>query len=64
MVTIGFNPATYSVDEDVGSVNATVSVLCGTLARGVSVVLETSLRDGTATGGILFVAFMQVFMNT
>ena len=58
MVTFGLNPANYSVAEDAGSVNVTVSVLSGILARGVSVVLVTSLSDGTATGGILFVAFI------
>ena len=58
MVTFGLNPVNYSVAEDAGSVSVTVSLLSGTLARGVSVVLVTSLNDGTATGGILFVAFM------
>ena len=58
VVTIGFNPATYSVDEDAGSVSVTISVRSGTLARDVSVVMVTSFRDGTATGGVLFVAFM------
>ena len=53
VATIGFNPATYSVDEDAGSVSVTISVLSGSLARGVSVVMVTSLHDGTATGGIL-----------
>ena len=53
VATIGFNPATYIVAEGAGNVNITVSVLSGTLARGVSVVMATSLSDGTATGGIL-----------
>jgi len=53
VATIGFNPATYIVAEGAGNVNVTVSVLSGTLARGVSVVMATSLNDGTATGGIL-----------
>lgn len=57
MVTFGLNPANYSVSEGAGSVNVTLSLLSGTLARALSVVLETSLNDGTATGGILFVAF-------
>ena len=52
------NPATYSVAEDAGSVDVTLSLLSGTLTRGFSVVLETSFNDGTATGGIVFVAFM------
>ena len=57
MVTFGLNPANYSVAEGVGGVNVTLSLLSGTLARALSVVLETSLTNGTATGGILFVAF-------
>ena len=57
---LGMNPATYSVAEDAGSVDVTLSLLSGTLTRGFSVVLETSdsFNDGTATGGIVFVAFM------
>ena len=58
MVTFGLNPVNYSVAEDAGGVNVTLSLLSGTLARGLSVVLVTSLNDGTATGGIAFVAFM------
>ena len=58
VVTIGLNPASYSVAEDAGNISVTVSVLNGTLERGVSVILVTSVNDGTATGGILFVAFM------
>jgi len=57
VVTFGLNPANYSVSEGAGSVNVTLSLLSGTLARALSVVLETSLSNGTATGGILFVAF-------
>ena len=52
VATIGFNPATYIVAEG-DNVSITVSVLSGILARGVSVVMATSLSDGTATGGIL-----------
>jgi len=58
VVTFGLNPVNYSVAEDAGGVNVTLSLLSGTLARGLSVVVETSLNDGTATGGIVFVAFM------
>ena len=57
MVTIGFNPANYSVAEDAGSVNVTLSLLSGTLNRALSVVLVTSLNNDTATGGILCMAF-------
>ena len=58
MVTFGLDPANYSVAEDAGSVSVTVGLLSGTLARGVSVVLVTSLNDGTAIGRTLFVPFM------
>jgi len=58
VVTFGLNPVNYSVAEDAGGVNVTLSLLSGTLARELSVVLVTSLNDGTATGGIVFVAFM------
>ena len=58
MVTFGLNPVNYSVAEGAGSVNVTLSLLSGTLARGLSVVLVTSFNDGTATGRIVFVAFM------
>ena len=50
MVTIGFDPVTYSVLEDKGSVNVTVSILNGTLGRNVEVTLLIS--GGTATGKI------------
>ena len=51
VVTIGFNTVAYSVLEDAGSVNVTVSILNGTLARNVVVTMST-LSDGTATGKI------------
>ena len=50
MITIGFSLATYTVAESAGSVDVTVNVLNGTLARDVHVLLMTSLIDGTATG--------------
>ena len=50
VITIGFNPATYTVAESDGSVNVTVNILNGTLARNVHVLLMTALTDGTATG--------------
>jgi len=58
VVTIGLNPDSYSVAEDAGSVSVTVSALSGALERGVFVVLVTSVNDGTATGGNLFVCFI------
>ena len=50
VITLGFNPATYSPKESAGSVNVTVNILNGTLARDVHVLLMTALTDGTATG--------------
>ena len=50
MIIIGFDPVTYSVVEDAGSVNVTVSILNGTLARNVVVTLLVS--GGTATGKV------------
>ena len=47
-VLIGFNPTTYSVGEDVGSVTVAVSLLGGILARDVTVPLHT--MNGTAIG--------------
>ena len=52
MVTIGFDAVAYSVLEDAGSVNVTVSILNGTLARNVVVILSTEL-GGTATGKLI-----------
>ena len=49
VVTIGFNKLTYSVLEDAGSVNVTISILNGTLARNAVVTLSTE-SGGTATG--------------
>ena len=49
MVAIGFNTVAHSVLEDAGSVNVTVSVLNGTLAKNVVIIMST-LSDGTATG--------------
>ena len=49
VVTIGFDPANYSVCEDTGSVNITASILNGTVGRNVVVTLSTESGD-TATG--------------
>ena len=49
VVTIGFDLTTYSVHEDTGSVNITVSILNGTLGKNVVVTLSTE-SGGTATG--------------
>ena len=50
VITVGFNPATYTVAESAGSVNVTVNILNETLNRDVHVLLMTALTDGTATG--------------
>ena len=52
VVTIGFNTAAYTVLEDAGSINVTVSVLNGTLARNVVVTLSTESGDA-ATGNLM-----------
>ena len=49
VVTIGFNTVAYSVLEDTGTVNVTVSILNGTLARNVVVTLSTE-SGGTTIG--------------
>ena len=41
MITIGFNETAYSVSEDGGSVNITLSVQIGALDRDVSVTLSS-----------------------
>ena len=46
-VTIGFEPAAYTVNEDDGTVTLFVRVLDGELARPVTVGFNT--EDGTAT---------------
>ena len=51
VVTIGFNKLTYSVLEDTGSVNVTLSILNENLARNVAVMLSTEF-GGTATGKV------------
>ena len=50
VITVGFNPATYTVAESAGSVNVTVNILNETLNRDVHVLLMTALTNGTATG--------------
>ena len=50
VITIGYNPATYTVAESAGSVNVTANILNGTLDRDVCVFLMTALTNGTATG--------------
>ena len=50
MITVGFNPATYTVAENAGSVSVTANILNGTLARDVHVLLMTGPTNGTATG--------------
>ena len=48
VVRIGFNPTTYSVHEDQGSVSVAASLISGILARDVIVSLQT--LNGTAVG--------------
>ena len=52
VVTMGFNPATYSVCEGAGNISITVEVLNGTLGKSVVVTLLT-VAGGTAIGKFL-----------
>jgi len=47
-VTIGFNSTVYSVSEGTSSVNITVSILSGILARNAYLIVDN--RDGSAQG--------------
>ena len=53
VVTVGLNPATYSIREVAGNVSVTLSVLAGTLGRDVTVILttmnNTAMRECRAT---------------
>jgi len=46
VVTIGFNSTVYSVSEGTSSVNITVSILSGILARNADLIVDN--RDGSA----------------
>ena len=46
---IGFDPDTYTVDEDSGTIELTVKVLAGRLTRAVTLIYET--MDGGAIAG-------------
>ena len=48
---IGFSPFSYSVSEDAGSVELSVSVLSGEIEEGASVTLSVMTIDGTAVAG-------------
>ena len=63
VVTIGFNTVAYSVLEDAGSVNVTVSVLNGTLARNIEVTLST-VSDSTATGELVTLAINTHYLTS
>jgi hypothetical protein len=54
---IGFNPDQYTVDESVGSVNFTVTVLSGELAFDVMV--EFFTEDDSAEGKTLCFIIIQ-----
>ena len=58
VVTIGFNTVAYTLLEDAGSVNVTVSILNGTLARNVVVTMSTE-SGGTATGNVTSYSLMK-----
>ena len=52
-VTIGFQPVSYTVQEEDGFATVTVAVLQGTLARDVLVEFETT--TGTASKRYIFI---------
>ena len=47
---IGFNPDTYTVNEDVGTVNLIVEVLQGQPGPRTAVSVDYQLLDATAVG--------------
>ena len=49
-VEIGFNPITYSVNENTGSVMVTVAVVSGTLNQDVEVSVSTVAGSATGRG--------------
>ena len=51
-IIIGFDPSTYAVNEEAGSVTLIVRVLDGTLSEGQSVPVRVITADGTAQGNI------------
>ena len=51
-IIIGFDPSTYAVNEEAGSVTLVVRVLDGTLSEGQSVPVRVITADGTAQGNI------------
>ena len=54
-VTIRFNSTVYSVSEGTSSVDITVSILSGILARNAYLIVEN--RDGSAQGNFKFSHF-------
>ena len=54
-ITIGFNSTVYSVNEGISSVNITVSILSGMLARNAYLIVDN--RDGSAQGNFKFSHF-------
>ena len=54
-ITIGFNCTVYSVNEGISSVNITVSILSGMLARNAYLIVDN--RDGSAQGNFKFSHF-------
>ena len=49
-ITIGFDPVQYTVSEQSGSVEVSVSVLDGEISSGISVEVSLAERSGTAFG--------------
>ena len=63
-VTIGFQETTYRVDEDAGSVEATIAVLTGSLADNTEITVRYSTSDDTAIAGQDYTAVSDVLTFT
>ncbi len=54
-MTIGFDPNTYLVEEDDGTVSLSVRIISGELARPVEVLLTTEEGSATSTAPVDFI---------
>ncbi len=55
VVTIGFDPITYLVEEDDGTVTLNVRIISGELARPVEVLVTTEEGSATSTAPVDFI---------
>ena len=52
-IIIGFDPATYTVNEADGTVTLTVKVLNGTISEERTIPVRVTTADGTAQGKLV-----------